>query len=90
LLYIYSLEIVNYSFLYVLIAMTSFIYLLVFLSDDHERTVGNMTIIPLIYFLLHLSTLVEVYTLLNAYWTMLTHRKVGWQKLQRRGVVDRQ
>ncbi len=90
LLYIYSLEIVNYSFLYVLMAMTSFIYLLVFLSDDHDRAPGNMAIIPLVYFLLHLSTLVEVYTLLTAYWTMLTHRRVGWQKLQRRGVVDRQ
>src|SRR5579884_475744 len=90
LLYIYSLEIVNYSFLYVLMAMTSFIYLLVFLSDDHERTPGNMAIIPLVYFLLHLSTLVEVYTLLTAYWTMLTRRQVGWQKLQRRGVVDHQ
>ncbi len=89
LLYIYSLEIVNYSFLYVLMAMISFIYLLVFLSDAHERTISNMAIVPLIYFLLHLSTLIEVYTLLTAYWTMLTHRRVAWQKLQRRGVVDR-
>ena len=90
LLYIYSLEIVNYSFLYVLMAMTSFIYLLVFLSDDHDRSIGNMAIIPLVYFLLHLSTLIEAYTLLTAYWTMLTRRQVAWQKLQRRGVVDRQ
>jgi hypothetical protein len=88
LLYIYSLEIVNYGFLYVLMAMTSFVYLLVFLSDNHERTIKNMIILPLVYFLSHLSMVIEVYALLTAYWTMITRRQVGWQKLQRRGVVD--
>ena len=88
LLYVYSVEIVNYSFLYVLMAMTSFIYLLVFLGDNHDRNIKNMIIVPLVYFLSHLSTVIEAYALLTAYWTVVTRRKVEWQKWQRRGVVD--
>lgn len=88
LLYVYSAEILNYSFLFILMAMTSFIYLLVFLSDNHDRNIKNMIIVPLVYFLSHPSMLIEVYALLTAYWTLLTRRKVEWQKWQRRGVVD--
>lgn len=87
LLYIYSLEIVNYSFLYVLMAMTSFIYLLVFLEDDHNRNIKSMIIVPLVYFLSHLSTVIEVYALITAYWTVITRRKVEWQEWQRSGVT---
>ena len=87
LLYCYSVEIVNYSFLYALMAMSSFIYLLVFLCDDHDRNIKSMIIVPLVYVLLHLSTVIEVYALMTAYWTVITRRNVGWQKLQRRGVT---
>lgn len=87
LLYMYSVEIVNYSFLYVLMAMTSFIYLLVFLGDDHDRNIKSMIIVPLVYFLSHLSTVIEVFALIIAYWTMITRRKVEWQEWQRRGVT---
>jgi biofilm PGA synthesis N-glycosyltransferase PgaC len=89
LLYVYSVEIVNYSFLYVLMAMTSFIYLLVFVGDDHDRNIKNMIIIPLVFFLSHLSMVIEVSALIIAYWTVITRRKVEWQKWQRRGVVDK-
>jgi poly-beta-1,6-N-acetyl-D-glucosamine synthase len=87
LLYFYSVEIVNYSFLYALMAMTSFIYLLIFLGDNHNRNIKSIIIVPLVYFLSHLSTVIEVYALMTAYLTVITKRKVEWQKGQRRGVT---
>jgi poly-beta-1,6 N-acetyl-D-glucosamine synthase len=88
LLYVYSVEIVNYSFLFVLMSMVSFIYLLVFLGDHHDRNIKNIIILPLVYFLSHLSMTIEVFALITAYWTVITRRKVEWQKWQRSGVVD--
>ena len=87
LLYFYSVEIVNYSFLYALMAMAAFIYLLVFLCDNHDRNIKNMIIVPLVYLLLHLSTVIEVYALMTAYWTVMARRNVEWQKVQRKGVT---
>ena len=87
LLYVYSVEIVNYSYLYVLMAMTSLIYLLVFLGDNHDRNIKNMFIVPLVYFLSYPSMVIEAYALIIAYWTVITRRKVEWQKWQRRGVT---
>jgi LCP family protein required for cell wall assembly len=87
LLYFYSVEIVNYSFLYALIAMSSFIYLLVFLEDNHDRNIKRMMIVPLVYFLSHLSVVIEVFALITAYVTVVARRKIEWQKRPRRGVT---
>src|SRR5260221_9666830 len=49
LLYFYSVEIVNYSFLYALMAMGSFIYLFVFLSYILVRIIKNIIILLMLY-----------------------------------------
>ena len=56
--------------LYVLMAMTSLIYLLVFLGDNHDRNIKNMFIVPLVFFLSYPSMVIEAYALIIAYWTV--------------------
>jgi hypothetical protein len=74
---------------HLLMAMTSFIYLLVFLVDNHDRNIKNTIMEPLVYFLSHLSAVIEAYALMTAYWMVVTRRKVEWQKWQRRGYMKK-
>jgi len=88
LLYIYSFLSHDFLLLLFTIAMAALTFLFQLIDDKNYRKFSYFVFIPLMWFIFHLVTFIELYSLFNALYTLLFNKEVKWQKWQRNGVVD--
>ena len=88
LLYIYSFVSHDFTYLLSSIAIVSVISFLQFSEDRYFRKFSYLLLAPIVWFLLHIKTLVDLFSLMQALYTFCRKREVKWQKWQRTGVAD--
>ncbi|MEO9028582.1 MAG: glycosyltransferase [Ktedonobacteraceae bacterium] len=87
-LYVYSIMAHDFSILLLNITLATFLYTIQFTEDKQYRKLSYFLLSPLIWFLFHLVTFVEINAHIKALYTFFLKREVKWQKWQRTGVAD--
>lgn len=88
LLYVYSLLTRDFFLLLLNMALVNTIFCIQLIEARYFRNLSAFLLAPLVWFLLQLMLLVEVYSLVRVCYIYCRKYKVKWQKWQRTGVVD--
>jgi biofilm PGA synthesis N-glycosyltransferase PgaC len=88
-LFIYSLFSKDYSsFISGIIVVSSMFFFLLAFEDKNIRRFSFFALAPIAWFLFYVMTYVEASSLKNSIQTLLKGQNVGWQKWDRKGVVN--
>lgn len=88
LLYVLSFMTLDFSILLATLLIVAITFVLQFSEEKHYRKFSYFILTPIVWFLFHLVTFVELHSLFNAYWTYIRKREVKWQVWKRTGVAD--
>lgn len=88
LLYLYSFLFHDFTMLLVTVLMMAVTFCVQFSEDKDYRKPSYFLLTPIIWYLFHMTLLIEVIALSTALWTFYRKREVKWQQWQRKGVVD--
>ncbi|GAC1626264.1 MAG: hypothetical protein NVS4B7_16190 [Ktedonobacteraceae bacterium] len=88
LIYLYSFLSNNFLVLFATMLLVTVTYFILFCEDKEYRKLSYLLLTPIVWYLLHLATFVELYALFTALWTFYRKREVKWQVWKRKGVAD--
>jgi poly-beta-1,6-N-acetyl-D-glucosamine synthase len=88
LVYLFSLLTHDFEVLLSTLFAVTVIFLLQFIGEKQYRKLSNFLLAPIVWFLFHLVTFVELHSLFKALWTFYRKREVKWQVWKRNGVAD--
>jgi hypothetical protein len=89
-LFLYTLSFMTQDFSVLLATLLFFtiIFILQFGEDKHYRKLHFFLLAPLVWYLFHFVTFVQLHSLFKALWTFSRKREVKWQAWKRTGVAD--
>jgi energy-coupling factor transporter transmembrane protein EcfT len=88
LLYVLSFMTHDFTILLATLLFFTIIFSLQFGEDKHYRKFSYFVLAPIVWYLFHLITFVQIHALFKTLWTFYRKSEVKWQAWKRTGVAD--